>query len=293
MPRMTRKWLALLLALPALLVPVIEIPLVLWARATFIALHPDYLLDPPTISRSINDPLVGAPFAKLILLITALILTTLPALITAYLLAISRLSLTRVRRTVMYVMLALVLAFQITASAGMVATTHFTFSIDRAKHMLGSYVFFFFQAVTILLAASLCRMLLHQKARHGIADHDWQFRPAMHSFRFRFGMLIAGLVVVYGILFKIKDLVLPVSDYVVRVAYTQTEVIVIACFVLFLGSYSVDIYHMIRHGQLRLGGRQPSPKTGDAQLPVRDEPVMSGQANATIGQLSQAGSSHQ
>ena len=39
----------------------------------FLAKHPDYLDDPPTISRAINDPAVGVPFADLILVITALI----------------------------------------------------------------------------------------------------------------------------------------------------------------------------------------------------------------------------
>jgi hypothetical protein len=61
-------------------------------------------------------------------------------------------------------------------------------------------------------------------------------------------------VVLYGVLFVLKDHALPISDYIVQVAYTQCEVIVIACYVLFLGSYAVDIHHMVRHDTLRLGG---------------------------------------
>lgn len=253
MPLLTRNRAAVLLALPALMVPAIEIPLVLWARAKFVALNPDYLNDPPTISRSINDPVVGAPFANLILVITALILMVLPLLIWAYARAISRLALGRGRRVLMYFLLLMISIFQVTASAGMVMTTQFTFAIDHDMHMIGSYVFFAFQALTILLAATLCRMLHGGQKRQGIADHEWQFLPAMHRFRFRFALLIMGLVVLYGVLFVLKDQSLPISDYVVQVAYTQCEVIVIGCYVLFLGSYAVDIHHMVRQGQLRPG----------------------------------------
>ncbi|MEI8180525.1 hypothetical protein [Aestuariivirga sp.] len=252
MPLLTRNRVALLLALPAFLVPVIEIPLVLWARSTFISLHPDYFDDPPTISRSINDPVVGAPFANLILVITALILAIVPILILSYLLAISRLTLRPWQRILMYGLLLLVLVLQLAASAGMVMTTQFTFAIDRDMHMLGSYVFFIFQALSILAAGTLCRLLLSQQRKHGIADHDWPFRSAMHRFRFRFAMLIVGLVVLYGVLFVLKDHALPISAYVVRVAYTQCEVLVIACYVLFLGSYAVDIHDMVRRDKLRL-----------------------------------------
>jgi hypothetical protein len=268
MALMNRKRAAVLLAVPALMVPAIEIPLVLWARSKFVELNPDYLNDPPTISRSINDPIVGAPFADFILLITALILMVMPVLIWSYALAISRLTLSRPRRVLMYVLLGMLFIFQIIASTGMVLTTQFTFAIDHDMHMLGSYTFFAFQALTIFIAGLLCRTLFDEQQRHGIADVDWQFRPPMHRFRFRFAMLIMALVVLYGVLFVLKDHTLPISDYIVQVAYTQCEVIVIACYVLFLGSYAVDIHHMVRHDTLRLGGPQDAQKVA-AGKPAR------------------------
>lgn len=263
MPLMNRNRAAVLLALPALMVPVIEIPLVLWARSKFVELHPDYLYDPPTISRSINDPIVGAPFADLILLITALILMVTPVIIWSYARAVSRLTNSPGRRLLMYLLLVMVFVSQIAASAGMVMTTQFTFAIDHDMHMLGSYVFFSFQAITILIAATLCRLLLGEQQRRGISGAEWQFRPSMHRFRFRFALVIVGLVVLYGVLFVLKDHELPVSDYLVQVAYTQTEVIVIACYVLFLGSYAVDIHHMVRHDLLRLDRSPRAEGTGE------------------------------
>lgn len=266
---MNRRRTALLFALPALLVPVIEIPLVLWARATFLAMHPNYMDDPPTISRAINDPSVGVPFADLILVITGLIMMAMPVMLLAYGFAISRLNLSPRRRALMYGLLLLVLVFQLTASTGMVLTTQYSFDIDHDMHMLGSYVFFAFQATTILIAATLCRMLLHHQTKAAIPDHEWHFRRGMHLFRFRFALLIVGLALLFGFLFVIKDHPLPVSGYAVQVLYTQVEVIVIACFVLFLGSYGIDTYHMIRHRKLKLGRRNTA--TGaDGAKPAAD-----------------------
>lgn len=247
---MNRKRTALLFALPALLVPVIEIPLVLWARATFLAKHPDYLDDPPTISRAINDPSIGVPFADLILVITALIMMAVPFMLLSYARAISRLHLSPVRRYMLYGLLLLFFVFQIIASTGMVITTQYSFDINHDMHMLGSYIFFTFQAVTILVAAVLCHILLRHQTRHAIPDTEWQFRASLHRFRVRFAMVVVGLAVVFGILYVAKDHDLPISPYVVQVLYTQCEVIVIASFVVFLGSYGPDIYHAIRHGKL-------------------------------------------
>jgi hypothetical protein len=269
MSLLTRHRVAVLLALPALLVPAIELPLVLWARFTFISLHPEYYVDPPTISRAINDPSVGGPFAHLILLITALIFAVVPVVILAYMAAISRLTLSRGQRLLMYVLLVLFLFLQLAASAGMVLTTQYTFATDGNLHMLGSYIFFVFQSLSIVSAASLCRMLLHQKRKHAIADHAWQFRAAMHRFRFRFAMLIVTLILLYGILFVLKNHVPDAMYYMVQVAYTQCEVVVIGAFVIFLGSYAVDIHHMVREDTLRLKiGRPGDNRSGAADLPA-------------------------
>jgi|GEM_PF-5522198 len=269
MPLLNRRRMALLFALPALLVPVIEIPLVLWARASFLAMYPDYMDDPPTVSRAINEPSLGIPFADLNLVITACIMMVLPIVLLSYALAVSRLKLSPARRNTMYGLMLLFVAFQVAASTGVVITTQYTFDIDHDMHMLGSYVFFFFQAVTIMVAATLCRVLLHHQTKAAIPDHEWHFPPGMHRFRFRFALLIVALALLFGVLFVIKDHALPVSAYAVQVMYTQTEVIVITCFVLFLGSYGVDIHHMIRHGKLQLGNRQPRAGAGAAEPAVK------------------------
>ena len=259
-----RKWVALLFALPSLLVPAIEIPLVLWARATFLELHPDYTEEPPTVSRAINDPSIGTLFADLNLLINFLILVVMPILIWAYVLAVWRSQLSRGWRMAMYALLALFLVFQVIASIGVVVLTQYTFDTNDHLHMLGSYFFFTFQALTILTAALLCGTLLAQQRKLEIPHDEWHFRPGMHRFRVRFGVLIGVLASFYGVLFIIKDWTLPISDYAVHVIYTQLEVVIISCFVLFLGSYAVDIHHMISRDKLRLGPR-PAPRQIDTE----------------------------
>ena len=77
----------------------------------------------------------------------------------------------------------------------MVLTTQFTFAIDHDMHMLGSYLFFTFQAITILVAAVLCHILLRHQTRHAIPDTEWQFRASLHRFRVRFAMVVVGLAV--------------------------------------------------------------------------------------------------
>lgn len=258
---MRRQHLAPLLALPAFLVPAIYIPLVIWARDSFLLRHPQYEADPPTISRAISDPVIGGPFADAILLIVALIALSLSLVLWAYGLAIFRVGPGRRLRAVLVTLLGLFMASQVTASAGMVLTTQYTFFYDHDLHMLGSYVFFAFQALAILLAATLCRLLLRQRGQ-APACEVIPFAPATHRFRFRFALVIVALALLYGVLFVVKDRALPLPPYAVQVAYTQLEVLVIGCFVLFLGSYGVDIHQMIRRGQLDPRPRPPGEQVG-------------------------------
>lgn len=263
----SRGRLALLCALPAALVPVIEVPLVLWARHGFLLRHPDYADDPPTISRAISDPAIGAPFAIFILAITALIAIALPFIVWAYLSSIARMPMRRAARAAMYLLVILTCAGQATASYGMVLTSQYTFAINRDLHMLGSYLFFAAQAATILLAAVMCRILLHLQQKHRVPEEDYLFRTAMHRFRFRFAWVIVLLAVLYGVLFFIKDLTLPVSRYDIQIVYTQCEVVVISAFVLFLGSYAIDIFGMAQRGLI---GRPRSAVVTAPEAALRD-----------------------
>lgn len=261
MPRLRGYPAGIILAMPAFLVPALEIPLVLWARHAFLATNPDYMDDPPTISLAISDPAIGDIFANVILVIAALVMLAMPMILWCYLSAIGCLPVSRGRRRVMQSLLAVFLIGQITASSGMVLTTQYTFSNGHDLHMLGSYIFFPAQALALLAAALLCRMLLHQQKSYGIGADAWSFRPGTHRFRFGFAFPMVFIAVCFGILFVIKDWNLPLPGYAVQVLFTQSEVLVIACYVVFFGSYSLDILHMVQRRVLYppAGARAAAP----------------------------------
>lgn len=239
---------AFVLTLPPVLVPTIGVPLVVWARQRFILLNPDYFAHPPTISRAISDPRIGGLFADAVLLITALICITITLVVAAYTHSISSLPIARTARIAMYVTVAAFAATQAVASTGMVVTSEYTLTNNRSLHMLGSYLFFAAQTVSILLAAILCRSLLYFQQEHRMPEQRRHFRRKMQNFRFWLGLGIVPLTFLYGVLFIIKDWVLPINLYAIRIAYTQCEVMVIICFAMFLGSYAIDTYSMIKRG---------------------------------------------
>lgn len=259
MPLLTRRRAAMVLALPAFLVPAIEIPLVLWARHAFLSANGETLEDPATISLAISDPAIGGIFANIILVIAALVLTAMPVIVWAYLAAIARLPASAGRRHVMWALLGFFCIGQIVATAGLVLTTQYTFSNGHDLHMLGSYIFFPAQALALLAAAVLCRMLLGRQQAFGIGAEAWPFRPGMHRFRFRFALVMIFFAVSFGVLFVIKDWPLPLHPETVHLLYTQSEVLVVICYLLFFGSYSLDILEMVREGRLhpRLGSPEP------------------------------------
>lgn len=235
----------MIVALPPALVPAVEIPLILWARHASISSNPDYLHKPPTISRAISDPEIGGIFADLNLVIAVLVCISMPMILWAYLRAMDQLLTRRPSRFILWAILAFFCLGQITASLGMVLATQYTFSNGHDLHMLGSYIFFPTQALALVAAAILCRILFLQKQKYGFSAEAWPFRSGMHLFRYRFSFLIIFFAVCFGVLYVIKGWNLPISAYAVRVLYTQSEVLVISSYVLFFGSYSLDILKMM------------------------------------------------
>lgn len=237
---------ALLLTVPSVLVPVVGCPLVLWARWEFLRLHPSYLSHPPTISRAISDPRIGEPFANAVLLIAALISVAYVIIVREYALSVASLPVTRTVKIAMYAIVAAIAATQALACTGMVLTSEYTFANDNNLHMLGSYIFFSAQAISILLAGTLCHTISLVQSRYGVSDQSSSTRRTMQHLRFRMGLGIVLLTAVYGLLFMIKDCALPLSPYVIRIAYTQCEVLTVICYALFLSSYAVDTYSMTK-----------------------------------------------
>ncbi len=219
----------------AFLVPVLQIPALIWARETFLDLHPDYLADPPTISRAISEPLVSLPFHNMILLVTVLIAVAVPFIILSYWQSAARAPIAGFRRGLIRLGIALAGITQIAALVGLNMLTSNSLTSDNHLHMLGSYIFFAGQVVTIVIGAVLCRSLL------GGSPNGWLL-PSMQRFRFPMGMAVMALTLIYLALFVGKDHNSLFPQYAVQLVYVQCEVLVISSFMLFLASYGVDLW---------------------------------------------------
>lgn len=238
-------------AAAAFLVPVVQIPALVWARETFLDLHPGYADDPPTISRALSEPLVGGPFHNMIILVTVLLAVAVPFIIVSYWQSASRARIGVLRRGLIRVGIGLALVSQITAVVGMNMLTVNSLGSENGLHMLGSYIFFASQVVAIAIAATLCRSLV------GHAAGSWLL-PSMQRFRFPMGMAVLGLTLVYLGLFIGKDHNSLFPEYAVQVVYVQCEVLVISAFMLFLATYGIDLWALGRPSeQAGLSGVKP------------------------------------
>ncbi len=254
------------LALIAILVPLLEIPTLIWARLAFFQLHPDYAArTPPTISRAISEPLIGDPFAVLILFVTALIAIAVVPIAIGYRNAIHAAHApgSKPRRFELS-LLALMLAIQVVASTGMVVCTQYTFANGHDLHMAGSYAFFFGQATVILISGRLSASLANAAMLTGDAGMTRgislrQFTldaKETHRHRARAAKWIVGIALVFFALFIAKDLPLPVDAHAVRTAFTIMEIVTISALMIYLGLFAPDLY--------RIGGIASRTSRADA-----------------------------
>lgn len=247
------------LALAAILVPLLEIPTLIWARLTFFQLHPDYAArTPPTISRAISDPIIGDPFAMLILFVTALIAIAVLPIAIGYRNSIhlAHPPGSRARRSSLR-LLAAMLALQVLASAGMVVCTQYTFANGHDLHMAGSYVFFFGQATVILMSGHLSANIAKTAPA---ATQTWTAQrfslgnftldAGMHRRRARASRWVVAIALIFFALYIAKDLPLPIDSHGVRTAFTITEIATISALMLYLGMFAPELY--------RIGGAKRS-----------------------------------
>jgi hypothetical protein len=230
-----RAWLFRLAAIAAVMVPVVQIPALVWARETFLALNPAYLLDPPTISRAISDPRVGEPFGSLILVITLLLCFAVPFILVSYWQSASNLHHSSRARWMLRLGVMAAGLSEVAALIGLNMLTTNTFAVNGDLHMLGSYIFFAAQVLAIAIGALLCRSLVNR------APDGW-LMPSMQRLRFPMGMAVLALTLVYLGLFVGKDHNSLFPQYAVQLVYVQCEVLVISCFMLFLATYGVDLW---------------------------------------------------
>lgn len=239
-----RRLLALIPAAAIVAVPAIVLPAILWARYAFARLHPD--ADPSiflTISRAISDPAIGEPFA---VWITAAALILWPATHFLLWMIIAQhppRSLLGVTRDRVCRSLFVVASLSMTATCiGMVILSHYRLgaSGDHRMHMVGSYVFFAGQALTILLVAIYHGLIGPARRVTG----DSAFFPT--PWRARIGYAVVACAVLYGVVFRVKSLDLGVSKPLVATLYVELETILIGVFLAYLVLFAVDASRFAR-----------------------------------------------
>ena len=244
-----------LAAAPAAAVPAVQIPLILWTRRAYEALHPlgDH---PDTVSRAISDaPAVGDVFANGVILVGALITLALWRIISAYRVTID-LRLARASRAHARSSVGVTIAgvSQCIAIAGMILASQFTLADNHDLHMLGSYVFFAGQVLTISISGLICAVLARSPQRIDPARAPAPLLlPGMSSFRAWFALAIFVQAILYLALFFLKNMPFGATAELIRVCYVYLEVVVLSSFVLYLGSFAPDLYRIgcRRHGVAR------------------------------------------
>lgn len=235
--------LGLVFSAPIVAIPLVQIPMMVWARWAFYQRHPDYVQhSAPTISRAISDPLIGAPFAAMILVVTTIIALALVPIINGYrlgILARCGAGEERRRRSLMR-WLIIVLSAQIIGSGGMVVCTQYTFGNNHDLHMLGSYLFFLGQGTAILLSGYLGSRLVD------VPDDGLRPRlallPRMNALRVRAAKIITATTVLYLAMFVLKGLVPDTIEYTVYYIYTLQEIVAISAFIVYLAMFAPDLF---------------------------------------------------
>jgi hypothetical protein len=234
-------------SLLAALIPITFVILVVnfwiyYARYLYIRRHPVESVElPPTISKAISDPAIGDPFA--VWISTSAILLFVACILLARFKWMLAESLPEDQRRIRFQLKAAfvgVVLFQLLTSIGMIMLSWFPLSRSRDLHMLGSYIFFISQAISILLMTLIsarlkqdsgARAIFHRE--HGIASSIWAIRTAL-------GCISVFLALMFALLFVVKDFDLEHKRQVQQV-YVLAEPALISSFLLVLASYYVDL----------------------------------------------------
>ncbi|QGZ33589.1 hypothetical protein [Stappia indica] len=244
--------------LPVVLVPASAIYMMVWARWTFYERHPDYVQQSaPTVSRAITDPYIGDPFAAAILGVAIVIALAILPISYAFYGAISARAghMPKVAASLRR-MMAVFLVMQVLGTSGMVICTQVTFRHNHDLHMLGSYLFFVFQALSILMSGIITTRLLRlpDTGRPSYLCLGSRYTRLRRTLAF----VTAGLAGLYVALFLVKGLDLPVTEYTIYYIYTVQEIVTISAYITQVMLYAPEIYRIARNlaasGTWRLEG---------------------------------------
>lgn len=215
------------------------------ARLWFLSAHADTYPRPPTISRAISVPEIGAPFAIWVSL-SAVCLIFAVALLARYYNGL-RHHMVRPRWTTaiaLWVVVPSAVVLQAISGWGIYTQSVHTLYTAPKMHMFASTVFFASQAAVILCYALINAALLRDRSNlDRIVKADamrlWWVRA-----RFAFSVFAVGCTLLFGVLFKLKD-VFPYEEVRwVHLIYVSAEPLVIT---VFLSTVVLAFADKLRH----------------------------------------------
>ncbi|MDJ0630310.1 MAG: hypothetical protein QNJ44_18795 [Rhodobacter sp.] len=238
-------WLSLL-ALAANAVALVTVAYWLFrARAVFLAANPDW--GPVTVSRAISDPTVGPHFAFWVTLSGALL--AFGVFFNAGFYAWTARRLPAPRRALLAIWLATppaIIALQAVSGVGMHYLSAFRFPDHHAEHMAGSYMFFVAQALVVMGGTVLSQAILRDPGSLRWLEDLGVIQERLVRLRRNFGIFCISLTVFYVFLFKAKNVDLNPLNEEIYIAYTNVELALILCFLIFLGLFQSDLLALRR-----------------------------------------------
>jgi len=217
------------------------------ARILFIAGHPKYVAKrPPTISRAISDNLIGDPFAFWIAVSAVfLMLAMIPIAALYYRASHSARAISNPVHRKIGILASLAISSQFFAAIGMYMLSNFRFPDNRDLHMTGSYLFFGFQALTVILSAMACWQIARNPEVRAHLKYDWAVTPWMSALRWKIAIIAVLMAVGYIILFVAKDIDLPQAHKMIYASYVLLEPAVITAFLIYLLTFNIDMARLI------------------------------------------------
>jgi hypothetical protein len=233
--------LSILIAAPALLVPIIVVIDMFWARHAFYEGNAKaFATGSPTISRAISEPAIAQKFAVTIsvaAVMLALVCWRIIVLYDSTIAATFRHDLHR--RVIARSLLVLVAIMEACSIIGMVSLSWLT---ERSLHIGSSYLFFFGQALAILCSGLICLMLrFARELDDANGSLENRLSPNLSKWRSRAAPAIAAAALVFWCLFLIRDTYAQVPYWLDR-TFSSLELVLIVSFLFYLATFSPELY---------------------------------------------------
>lgn len=213
------------------------------ARADFIALHPAFSVEqPPTISKAITDPSIGEPFAFWITISAVALAAGVIPLAWLHYSSAGVLPPGRPRRVLESLAVAMGLS-QFASCAGMAILANWRGPDHGDGHMIGSYVFFGFQTLVVLVVAVSCHLAGRHHRQKLAAGGPF---TRLVRFRGRLATLSVVLAALFIALFVAKGFDFEYGYTLMYQVYVLSEPVAITCYLLVIATYYPELIAMAR-----------------------------------------------